>query len=104
MNYRLICLIILSIVTISCINNTTTVNNKIPEKVNFYLEHLESLSTIGKRRGKNWKLLPKARDMLGMNVKEGKDFEKLLNKGLKEKGVIKEWNLKKWNFSFYCLS
>lgn len=65
-----------------------TGNKRIETMVEFYLENIDSLRTIGKRRGKSWRLLPKARDMLELSVKEGKDFEKRLNEELKAKGVI----------------
>lgn len=67
-----------------------TGGKRIETMVSFYLENIDSLRTIGKRRGKNWRLIPKARDMLELSVKEGRDFEKRLNEELKNKGVINE--------------
>lgn len=66
-------------------------SNKIQSMVDWYTKTPERLSNIGKKnlRG-NWKIHKEVQDMHDINKTELKQFEKLLNIKLIEKGYLKE--------------
>jgi hypothetical protein len=65
-------------------------SKKISSMVDWYTEHIENLSLIGKRYKAGWKILKEARQMHDMTSEEVKSFELALNKKLKEMEVIVE--------------
>lgn len=57
--------------------------------VNYYIEHLDQLSIIGKQSRGKWKLKGQISSMYDFNDLELRIFEEKLNKNLKEKGLFK---------------
>lgn len=63
-------------------------NTKIKSMIDFYSTNTENLSLIGQKYGNKWRVKPEIRKMHDLTKKEMKDFEILLNRKLREIGVI----------------
>ena len=56
-------------------------DSKVPAMLKFYTENMESLSNIGKRHGKKWRMTKQGREMHDLTAKEAREFEtKILEK------------------------
>lgn len=65
-----------------------TGSKKVERMLNWYIEHTENISYIAKRTKKGWRLLSSFQDMHELTKVEAQKFQHMLNKKLKEKGMI----------------
>lgn len=63
-------------------------SDKINSMVDWYIEHPDTITLIGKRYRGKWKLQKKVREMHNLTDMETKKFEVMLNDKLRERGVI----------------
>ena len=63
-------------------------SKKLDIMVDHYSSNINNLSQIGRKIKNVWKVKPDFREMHGLTMDEGKDFELKLNKKLKDMKVI----------------
>lgn len=67
-------------------------SDKVKIMVNWYLKHQDSLSLIGRRGKRGFKLKPDFKKMHDLDAQEIEDFKNELNKGLEERGLVENEN------------
>lgn len=70
-------------------------SKKVETMVNWYLNNPEAFSKIGKQYKNKWRIKPDIREMHELTLNEAKDFETLINKKLKERGIKEDGESKR---------